>query len=97
MKRYLVVSLLCWAWLIAVPVHASDDALANLRQTGKAFAAVARAASPSVVYIQVEGKTSSGGTLFFHLSMMNGRLAMISLDVFLGIDCQESPRMPRSG
>ncbi|MFN7085510.1 MAG: DegQ family serine endoprotease [Burkholderiales bacterium] len=46
--------------LAALPVWAADDAVANLRQTGKAFAAVARAVSPSVVFIQVEGKASGG-------------------------------------
>jgi serine protease Do len=34
---------------------ADDSAIESLRQTGKAFASVARAVSPSVVFIQVEG------------------------------------------
>jgi serine protease Do len=49
--------LLCM--FVAFPIHASDEGVQNLRQTGKAFASVARAVSPSVVFIQVEGKTSS--------------------------------------
>ena len=39
---------------IAAPVTALDSGVENLRQTGKAFASVARAVSPSVVFIQVE-------------------------------------------
>lgn len=35
-------------------LRAQDEALDNLRQTGKAFAAVAREASPAVVFIRVE-------------------------------------------
>jgi serine protease Do len=37
----------------------SDGGVEQLRQTGKAFASVAKAVSPSVVFIQVEGKTSA--------------------------------------
>ncbi|WDE08058.1 DegQ family serine endoprotease [Thalassomonas viridans] len=40
-------------------VQASDDEIKSLQQTGKAFASIARAVSPSVVFIQVEGKTIS--------------------------------------
>ncbi len=58
MKKNLYASLLCLVWLVILPAHATDDAIANLRQTGKAFASVARAVSPSVVFIQVEGKAS---------------------------------------
>lgn len=38
----------------ASPAHAIDGGVESLRQTGKAFASVARAVSPSVVFIQVE-------------------------------------------
>ena len=41
--------------LIAIPIQAAEDGgIANLRQTGKAFASVAKKVSPSVVFIQVE-------------------------------------------
>jgi len=46
----------------AATAHAVDDAMdsgvESLRQTSKAFASVAQAVSPSVVFIQVEGKSS---------------------------------------
>jgi serine protease Do len=47
---------LCVALILGVAAHAGDAGIDNLRQTGKAFAQVAREASPSVVFIQVEGK-----------------------------------------
>jgi serine protease Do len=54
------VSLLFWlALLIAWPAQAQDAGVENLRQTAKAFASVAREVSPSVVFVQVEGKTST--------------------------------------
>ena len=41
--------------LIIAPLQAADDgAIANLRQTSKAFSSVAKQISPSVVFIQVE-------------------------------------------
>ena len=41
--------------LISAPLQANDDSgIANLRQTSKAFASVAKQVSPSVVFIQVE-------------------------------------------
>jgi len=42
------------------PQAAEDGGIVNLRQTGKAFAAVAKQVSPSVVFIQVE-RVSRGG------------------------------------
>ncbi|HID81731.1 MAG TPA: serine protease, partial [Thiotrichales bacterium] len=45
--------------LISLPAQALDGGVENLRQTGKAFASVARAVSPSVVNIQVERKAST--------------------------------------
>ena len=51
--RYLPIIMLL---AIAAPtLHAQDGGVDSLRQTGKAFAAVARKVSPSVVFIQVEG------------------------------------------
>ncbi|MET0026026.1 MAG: DegQ family serine endoprotease [Candidatus Thiodiazotropha sp.] len=41
-------------FMISAQVHAQEGGLENLRQTGKAFASVARSVSPSVVFIQVE-------------------------------------------
>jgi serine protease Do len=41
------------------PAAARDDGIESLRQTGKAFAAVARQVSPSVVFIQVEERRAA--------------------------------------
>lgn len=65
MKKNLFALLLSLVWLFALPAYATDEAIEDLRQTGKAFASVARSVSPSVVFIQVEGKASSEMTQFF--------------------------------
>ncbi|MFB3081570.1 MAG: hypothetical protein ACE1Y1_07395, partial [Nitrosomonadaceae bacterium] len=65
MKRNLIVLYLILAWFIAIPVYALDDGVENLRQTGKAFASVAREVSPSVVFIQVESKASASNIAQF--------------------------------
>ncbi len=48
--------------LIASPAQALNEGVESLRETGKAFAAVARQVSPSVVFVQVES-TRGGGIL----------------------------------
>ena len=54
MNRLVLRSLLLLFLLSAGQAYANDGGIENLRQTGKAFASVARAVSPSVVFIQVE-------------------------------------------
>ena len=44
--------------LLITPLHAQQGGIENLRETGKAFASVARTVSPSVVYIQSEGRVT---------------------------------------
>jgi serine protease Do len=44
--------------VFASAANALEGGFEDLRQTGKAFASIARAVSPSVVFIQVEGKAS---------------------------------------
>ncbi len=56
---------LLWLAMPVLPVYALDAGVENLRQTGKAFAAVAREVSPSVVFIQVEGKASGTAAVPF--------------------------------
>ena len=53
MPEYRIVFLLLLAAVTALPVHARDGGLDNLRQTGEAFAAVARQVSPAKVFLQV--------------------------------------------
>jgi serine protease Do len=51
---------LAWRWLfllflaVSWQAHAADGAVESLRETGKAFARVARDVSPSVVFVQIE-------------------------------------------
>ncbi len=54
--RNTVFTALILAPIISFAEGTVGPAVESLRQTGKAFAAVARVVSPSVVYIQVEGK-----------------------------------------
>lgn len=54
--RNAILITLMLAPVISLALQAADPAVESLRQTGKAFAAVARVVSPSVVFIQVEGK-----------------------------------------
>jgi serine protease Do len=54
MRKPLQLPLLLLALALSPAAHARDDGIESLRQTGKAFAAVARQVSPSVVFIQVE-------------------------------------------
>lgn len=56
MKRYRFFLLLCLSLVMVFPAQATDGGIESLRQTGKAFASVARKVSPSVVFIQVESK-----------------------------------------
>lgn len=56
-KRSVLMATLALTALLAAPVHALEGGgIESLRETSKAFASVARAVSPSVVYLQVEGK-----------------------------------------
>ncbi|WDE01654.1 DegQ family serine endoprotease [Thalassomonas actiniarum] len=63
MKRVSVsipaTSLLFLLLFFMTPVQTSNNEIKSLQQTGKAFASIARAVSPSVVFIQVEGKAIS--------------------------------------
>jgi len=64
MRRLALLSFLALA-VVVKPAQARDDGLESLRQTGKAFAGVAREVSPSVVFIQTEGKASDSGITRF--------------------------------
>jgi len=50
---------------MSLSARAADNGVESLRQTGKAFAAVAKQVSPSVVFIRVESKASSRSTAPF--------------------------------
>lgn len=46
------------AWYSSVTVAIADDSVDSLRQSSKAFSSIAKAVSPSVAFIQVEGTVS---------------------------------------
>jgi len=54
MKKCNILLLILLAAVFTLPSYASDGGIENLRQTGKAFATVARKVSPSVVFINAE-------------------------------------------
>ena len=65
MHRYRMILLLLAAFF-ALPAQALEEGgVESLRQTGKAFAAVAREVSPSVVFIQVESIREERGSRAF--------------------------------
>ena len=51
--------------LVPFPAQAQDHGIESLRQTGKAFASVARETSPAVVFIQVEKTVQQPAVQFF--------------------------------
>ncbi len=62
----LIIAVCMLAVLLApFPVQAKDHGLESLRQTGKAFADVAREVSPAVVFIQVEKMVQQPNVQFF--------------------------------
>lgn len=68
MFRSRTVFLLMLVLFAVVPMHmvsARDGGIENLRQTGKAFAAVAREVAPSVVFVQVESASKSAAPTQF--------------------------------
>jgi len=60
MNRYILALMLAFPLLAPVRAGAIDGALESLRQSGKAFASVAKAVSPSVVNIQIESGPPDG-------------------------------------
>jgi len=101
MKRYLIVSFSVLILLFSSPIHARDGGIESLRETGKAFASVARTVSPSVVFIKVEGKRSD--TAITELPTPFGDEWPFGDDVFKrffgdrfrGIPWQQAPRSER--
>jgi len=72
MKNRTIPVLLLLSLFATWPAHALDGGIESLRQTGKAFASVARAVSPSVVFIQVEGRTTQGEATQFSSPLGEG-------------------------
>ncbi|SFP90674.1 serine protease Do [Nitrosomonas cryotolerans] len=98
MKRNRIIQFfLLSIFFIALPVHALDNGIENLRQTGKAFASVAKSVSPSVVFIQVESQAADSTITQF--STPFGNEWPFGDDLFkrfFGEDFPGTPRKPRS-
>jgi serine protease Do len=65
MKRYFFLPLLALMFVMPPALQAQEGGIESLRQTGKAFASVARKVSPSVVFIQVESIEETRGSSGF--------------------------------
>jgi serine protease Do len=96
-KISMVASVLFWSATIATSAYALDPGVENLRQTSKAFAAVSREVSPSVVFIQVEGKASGTDVVPFS-SPFDNELPFGDdfFKRFFGDEFPGLPRPPRS-
>lgn len=101
MLRFRVVFLLITALIMAVPVQARDGGVESLRQSGKAFASVARAVSPSVVFIQVEIEATGSAISRFSSPFGDGLpfgdelLKRFFGDQFPGVPKMPKPQTPR--
>lgn len=93
-KTTMVALMLFCSAVMVTPAFALDAGVENLRQTSKAFAAVARDVSPSVVFIKVEGKTSGLGAVPF--SSPFGDEWPFGDDFFKHFFGDEFPGLPRS-
>lgn len=93
-KTTLVGLIVFWSAVITTPAFSLDAGVENLRQTSKAFAAVARQVSPSVVFIQVEGKASGAAATPF--SSPFGDEWPFSGDFFKRFFGDEFPGIPRA-
>lgn len=93
MKRYSTALLSLVVAFVTVSAHARDEGIESLRQTGKAFAAVAREVSPSVVFIQVETTRSSTAPTPFTPPF--GEEWPFGDDLFRRFFGEPSPRMPQ--
>ena len=97
MKTFLVNPLLFLCLLVTSNSYALNGGIESLRQTGKAFSAVAQKVSPSVVLIQVETIRESSQSQLGEGSPFNDELFKRFFgDGFGGFPQQRSPRQQRS-
>lgn len=82
---------------ITLPVHAREDSgVRNLRQTGKAFASVAREVSPSVVFIKIEAKVPGSTIPRFQLPFDFDYEWPFGDDLFRRFFGEQFPGVPRA-
>ncbi|MFQ5715202.1 MAG: DegQ family serine endoprotease [Candidatus Scalinduaceae bacterium] len=81
--------------VFVTPVYAQKEGLESLRNTSKAFAAVAREASPAVVYIQIEQSVKSQPTERFFFPFGGGPFGNDFFRRFFGEPLPEQPKQFR--
>ncbi len=95
MKMKTLSQLILLLWLFALPAYAQEDGIENLRNTGKAFASVAKKVSPSVVFIQVESTSLQPTIQQFSTPFGQGPLNDDLLKRFFGDQFKGTPQVPR--
>jgi len=95
MYKYKMGFILLLVAVIALPAQAQEGGIENLRQTGKAFAAVARQVSPSVVYIQVESTQEGGDETPFVSPFSDEFFKRFFGEQFQGMPRGEAPQRQR--
>lgn len=95
MKNWIVLAALA-GLLLPFPAVSQDDGLASLRQSGKAFAAVARQVGPAVVFIQTESlKEAREERLADDFPFGDDMFRRFFGDDFPGLSRRAPPRQPR--
>jgi len=89
------IVLLMLLLLMPFELMAQENGVESLRQTGKAFAEVARKVSPSVVLIQVERETETAQISPFGFPFGDGELGPFGDDLFKRFFGDRFPDMPR--
>ena len=93
--RRIIISLF-FAICFALPAQAQDGGLDSLRATGKAFAGVAKKVSPSVVFVQTEGKTTDSSVTRFSTPFDEQWPFRVDMyKRFFGKQLPGIPRMPK--
>ncbi len=81
--------------MISAPMHAQEGGIENLRQTGKAFAEIARQVSPSVVFIRSESGRESAAAEAPPSPFGDDLFRRFFGDEFPGLPRREGPRGER--
>lgn len=93
-KSVVLLALILVCWMPVAPV-AADDSIASLRESGKAFAAVAESVSPSVASIRVEGTAPARNMAPFRSPFDDDFFRRFFGDQFPRVPQPEQPRAPR--
>jgi len=95
MSRIGTVFLTSLLALAVAPAPAQQGGIESLRETGKAFASVARAVSPSVVFIQSENRSPATGSPQYRFPFNEDFFRRFFGEEFPGLPYREPPKGER--